>query len=161
MGWNSQLLVSLKQDQPDTLDHQEKCVMPAFQTTMKFVLSLFCVSTFKKQPRQVSNLRSPKPLFVTSRKPIRRAKPGTISHWVKDTLRLAGINTEVFSAHSTRGVSTSWTATRGVLIGDILRAANWSSRSTFEQLYYCPSTSATFLRTIFQSTQDERYFIAV
>ena len=108
---------------------------------MKFVLSLFCVSTFKKQPDKV--------------------KPGTIGHWIKDTLRLAGINTEVFSAQSIRGASTSWAATRGVPIGDILRAANWSSRSTFEQFYYHPSNSATFSRTILQSTQDERYFIAV
>ena len=111
--------------------------------------------------RQVCNLRNPKPLFVTSRRPIRRAKPGTIGHWIKDTLRLAGIDTEVFSAHSTRGASTSWAAARGVPIGDILRAANWSSRSTFEQFYYQPSNSATFSRTILQSTQDERYFIAV
>ena len=53
------------------------------------VLRLYIQETTK----QVSNLRSPKPLFVTSRKPIRRAKPGTIGHWIKDTLRLAGINT--------------------------------------------------------------------
>ena len=107
---------------------------------------------------QVRNLRQPKPLFVTSRKPIHRAKPGTIGHWIKDTLRLAGIDTEVFSAHSTRGASTSWAAARGVPIGDILRAANWSSRSTFEQFYYRPSNSTVYLRTILQSTQDERYY---
>ena len=32
--------------------------------------------------RQVSNLRSPKPLLVSSRKPMCRAKPGTIGHWI-------------------------------------------------------------------------------
>ena len=104
------------------------------------VLRLYIQAT----TRQVSILGGPKPLFITSRKPIRRAKPGTIGHWIKDTLRLAGINTEVFSAHSTRGASTSWAATRGVLIGDILRATNWSSRSAFEQFYYRPITLPLF-----------------
>ena len=118
------------------------------------VLKLYIQETAE----QVANLGQPKPLFVTSRKPIHRAKPGTIGHWIKDTLRLAGIDTEVFSAHSTRGASTSWAAARGVPIGDILRAANWSSRSTFEQFYYRPSNSTIYSRTILQSTQDERYY---
>ena len=94
------------------------------------VLRLYIQETI----RQVSNLRSPKPLFITSRKPMCSAKSGTIGHWIKDTLQLAGISTEVFSAHSIRGPSTSWAATRDIPIGDILRAANWSFRSTFEQL---------------------------
>ena len=75
----------------------------------------------QKTAEQVTNLGQLKPLFITSRKLIHRDKPGTIGHWIKDTLRLAGIDTEVFSAHSTRGASTSWVAARGVPIGNVLR----------------------------------------
>ena len=100
---------------------------------------------------------SPKPVFVTSRRPIHRAKPGTIGHWIKDTLRLAGVNTEAFSAHSTRSASTSHAATKGVPICDILRAANWSSSSTFERFYYRPTVSDNFQRAILQSNEETRY----
>ena len=74
--------------------------------------------------QQVANLSSPKPVFLTSRKPFRQARPGTIVHWIKDILHRAGVDTEVFSAHSTRSASTSWAATKGVPINDIMQAAN-------------------------------------
>ena len=52
-----------------------------------------------------------------------RARPGTIGHWMKDSLCLAGIKTEVITAHTTKG-APSWAAAKNVPIGDILRAAN-------------------------------------
>jgi len=39
----------------------------------------------------------------------------------------------------------------------ILKATNWSSQTTFEQYYFCPSTSATYTRTILQSITENRY----
>ena len=41
------------------------------------------------------------------------------------------INTQHFSAHSTRGAATSKAKFVGVSTKDILKAANWSSSSTF------------------------------
>ena len=110
---------------------------------------------------QAITLCNPKPVFVTSRKPFRKAKPGTIGHWIKDVLRMAGVDTEVFSAHSTRSASTSWAASKGVPINDILQAANWSSQTTFEQYYFHPTTPTTFARTILQSATENRYFNAL
>ena len=107
---------------------------------------------------QASSMRSPRPVFVTSRKPIHRAKPGTIGHWIKDTLSKAGVDTETFSAHSTRSASTSHAATRGVPVCDILKAATWSSQSTFERFYYRPNGSDSFQRAILQSTEETRYY---
>ena len=107
---------------------------------------------------QASSMRSPRPVFVTSRKPIHRAKPGTIGHWIKDTLGRAGVDTETFSAHSTRSASTSHAATREVPVCDILKAANWSSQSTFERFYYRPNGSDSFQRAILQSTEETRYY---
>ena len=107
---------------------------------------------------QASSMRSPRPVFVTSRKPIHRAKPGTISHWIKATLGRAGVDTKTFSAHSTRSASTSHAATRGVPVCDILKAANWSSQSTFERFYYRPNGSDSFQRAILQSTEETRYY---
>ena len=60
-----------------------------------------------KTAEQAVTAGSPKPVFLTSTKPFRRTKSGTIGHWIKDVLHMAGIDTEVFSAHSTRSSSTS------------------------------------------------------
>ena len=84
----------------------------------------------------VSNMKSPKPVFITSRKPFRRARPATLGHWIKDSLRSVGVDTERFSARSTRGASTSHAKMKGVPVTDILKVANWSSRSTFERFYH-------------------------
>jgi len=62
-------------------------------------LAVLCLY-LEKTAEQVASM-SLKPVFVTSRKPIHRAGPGTIGHWIKDTLRLAGIDTEVFPSHAT------------------------------------------------------------
>ena len=110
---------------------------------------------------EVTGISGQQPLFITSRKPFHRARPGTIGHWIKDVLQLAGIDTESFSAHSTRSASTSYAASKGVSISDILKAANWSSSSTFEQFYYRPNNSDTYSTTILQSTQVARYYCCI
>ena len=110
-----------------------------------------------KTTEQAAELSSPNSVFLTSRKPFRQARPGTIGYWIKDTLHMAGVDTEVFSAHSTRSVSTSWAAAKGIPINDILKATNWSSRTTFEQYYFYPTTSTIFTRMILQSTTVNRY----
>ena len=105
----------------------------------------------------VANFETPKPVFITSRKPFRRACPATIGHWIKDTLKAAGVDTERFTAHSTRSASTSQASTKGVPIADILKAANWSSSSTFERLYHCSSDPSAFARAVLQSRSNSKY----
>ena len=60
-------------------------------------------------------------------------RPVTIGHWIKDTLKMVGMDIERFTAHSTRSASTSQAQMKGVPVMDILRVANWISRSTFER----------------------------
>ena len=139
-----------------------KVLYPKFDSNREIcpvtVLHLY----MEKTAGQVASLGSPKPVFVTSRKPFRRARAGTIGHWIKDLLNTAGVNTEVFSAHSTRSASTSYAASKGVPINDILKAANWSSETTFEQYYHRSSTPSTFAETILQSTLNmNRYLVLV
>ena len=66
----------------------------------------------EKTTGQVASLGSPKPVFVTSRELSRQARAGTIGHWIKDLLITAGVNTEVFLAHSTRHASISYAASK-------------------------------------------------
>ena len=48
----------------------------------------------------------------------------------------AGIDTSIFKAHSVQSASASATADAGTTTNDILKAADWSSQSVFQKLYY-------------------------
>ena len=44
----------------------------------------------------------------------------------------------VYQGHSLRAAGTSAAAAAGVLVGNILKAAGWSSELTFARHYRCP-----------------------
>ena len=46
---------------------------------------------------------------------------------------LSGINTEVFTGHSTRSASTSKAKASGVSSNDIIKRVYWTQTSTFEK----------------------------
>ena len=56
------------------------------------------------------------------------ASKDTISRWIKQTMKAAGIDTTVFKPHSTRGAATS-------AIQEIMNTAGWRSDSTFTKFY--------------------------
>lgn len=74
-------------------------------------------------------------LFLGSVKPHSQVKGSTIGHWIKKTLDLAGVDTSIYSAHSTRGASASKAAKKGVPTDSILKTASWASESTFVRYY--------------------------
>lgn len=93
------------------------------------------------------------PLFLSVRKPHKPVKACTIGHWLKSVMSLAGVDTGVFSAHSTRGAATSKAKAAGVSIADIMKTANWSSPSTFSRFYHRPiePQSSQFGRSILRT----------
>lgn len=63
-----------------------------------------------------------------------------LSHWIVDVISCAysksGQSPPMgLTAHSTRGVATSWAAMRGVPLNDICAAASWASPTTFTRFY--------------------------
>lgn len=74
-------------------------------------------------------------LFVSYRKPHLAVTPSTIARWIKTILASAGIDITSFSAHSTRGASSSYAIEKGTPIDDVLKTANWRSESTFTKYY--------------------------
>ena len=80
-------------------------------------------------------------LFVSCRKPHHAVSAATIGRWLKEVLSAAGVDTEMFSAHSTRSASTTAAKTQGVSIKDIMGMAGWSRQSTFETYYHKPASS--------------------
>ena len=88
------------------------------------------------------------PIFIATRRPHRPVKPCTIGNWLKTVMAQAGIDTQQFTAHSTRGASTSKAKSSGVSTSDILRTANWSSSSTFTRFYHRPVQMGQFGRRV-------------
>lgn len=89
-------------------------------------------------------------LLLTSKKPYKAATPSTISRWIKNTLTESGINTTIFSSHSTRHASTSTAKSRGISLDIIRQTAGWTGTSqTFANFYNRPIISdPNFANTI-------------
>ncbi|KAJ8983767.1 hypothetical protein NQ317_006099 [Molorchus minor] len=79
-------------------------------------------------------------LFLTHKKPHKVATKQSLSRWVKETLKMAGIDTTLFQAHSTRHASTSTAHKQGVSIEAIMQAAGWTNKTTFTKFYQRPIT---------------------
>ncbi len=76
--------------------------------------------------------------FVSVNKPHKPIVSSTLSHWIKDCLLEAGVDSKVFKAHSTRGASTSAAARAGISIPEIINLGDWTRETTFKRFYYRP-----------------------
>jgi hypothetical protein len=74
-------------------------------------------------------------LFMGAVKPHRPVTSATVGRWIKLSLADSGIDTQIFSAHSTRGAASSKAAAAGVPVESIMQAAQWSRESTFAKHY--------------------------
>ena len=113
------------------------------------------VKYLKHYEKVTKNLRqkaenTPNLLFISYVKPHKPVRSVTIARWVKTVLSLAGID-GVFTAHSTRGASTSAAARAGVALSDIVEAADWSRESTFEKFYHRPTQKSAFTMGVLNS----------
>ncbi|XP_043481179.1 uncharacterized protein LOC122512464 isoform X1 [Leptopilina heterotoma] len=100
--------------------------------------SLICpVLSLKEYLERTSSLRGENKQFLLSfKKPYNPITTQTLSRWVKDVMTKSGINTEVFSAYSTRHAATSAAHRGGINIDTILKTAGWTEKSnTFAKFY--------------------------
>ena len=91
-------------------------------------------------------------LYVRPHKPVTSQR---LAHWIKDLLAEGGVDTNVFKAHSVRGVSTSAAAKKGVSISDILKTADWSGESTFRKFYYRDTAESSFTKKVLSVADTE------
>ena len=101
------------------------------------------VVTLKEYERRTATLRKQgkegsKPLLISFRKPHQPVSSSTIGRWLKKMLAQSGIDTTLFSAHSTRSAATSSAKAAGLSTSDIMKMAGWSRQSTFERFYHRP-----------------------
>ena len=80
-------------------------------------------------------------LLISFHKPYQAVSRDTIRRWIKQVLSNSGIDTNVFSAYSTRSASVSAANSKGVPLDKILLAGGWSHASTFSKYYNKPIVS--------------------
>ena len=87
-----------------------------------------CIETYISRTEK---LRSCSKLWRGVVTPFKAVSKDTISRWIKTMLNLAGIDTDKFSAHSTRMASTSKANCQGVGMETILRTASLETETNF------------------------------
>ena len=80
-------------------------------------------------------------LLISYQKPHKPVSTDTIARWLKTVLEKAGIDTNIFHAHSTRAASTSAAKTTKLSVNTIMDAAGWTNALTFSKFYDKPVVS--------------------
>ena len=97
------------------------------------------VTTLKEYSARTEDLRGHcKQLFISYLKHFHPVSRSTISRWVKEVMKAAGINVAKFKPHSTRSVSTSKASLCSVPLDQIMSAAGWTLATTFDRFYKKP-----------------------
>ena len=100
--------------------------------------SLICPAlALEMYVKKTSSIRGAKQrLLLSFKKPYNPITTQTFSRWIKNIMTKSGINTEEFSAYSTRYAATSAAHRGGVDIETILKTAGWTQKSkTFARFY--------------------------
>ena len=117
-----------------------------------------CVaSTLIKYMQVSSTLRGrTDKLFITTKKPHRAVSSQTISRWIKYTLSKSGIDTTIFSGHSTRHAATSAAHKNGISLDIIRKTAGWTAESKmFAKVYNRPIISQnSFTQAVLSKLQS-------
>ena len=108
--------------------------LPAFREDIR--LCIF--NTLTVYLNRTKSLRTGSKLFISVVKPHTAVSKDTIARWIKALLKIAGVDVNVFSAHSTRAAATSTAHRKGVAIASILQVAGWSNVQTFAKFYNKP-----------------------
>ena len=95
-----------------------------------------CLETYLDRTASLRNANNSTSLLLSTNRPHGPAAVATVGRWIKEQLQVAGIDTSIFSAHSTRGAAASKAAAAGVPIQTILDSGHWSRESTFARFYH-------------------------
>ncbi|XP_015123313.1 uncharacterized protein LOC107045524 [Diachasma alloeum] len=80
-------------------------------------------------------------LLISYKKPHNKVTAQTISRWIKEILKECGIDTEIFTAYSTRHASTSAAKRSGISVDLIKQTAGWTKKSkAFANFYHLELT---------------------
>jgi len=111
---------------------QPTLVLPFFDANPSLCAAR-CVLFYAEKTKSLENDDK---LFRSLTKESKSVTSQTISRWIKHALKNAGINTNVFGAHSVRHAATSHALKQGVSIDTIRERAGWSENSSVFARFY-------------------------
>ena len=85
--------------------------------------------------RKTKDVRKDNQLLISFSN-LKAVTTSTVARWLKAVLNLAGIDTNVFKAHSYRNASVSMAVRRGCSLQQVLKTADWKSAGNFRKFYY-------------------------
>ena len=98
---------------------------------------LCVVNAIKKYLDRTKNIRGKETrLFISIVSPHVAVGTQTLARWIKTMMNRAGVDVEMFKAHSTRHAATSAAFTRGLSIDKIKESADWSEKSQMFAKHY-------------------------
>ena len=113
--------------------HLPKTILPRWSDQ-----ALCPVSLFEFYIQRTQHIRGQeKQLLITSVNPHHKASRDSVARWIRDALKAAGIDTDYYKAHSSRGAAVS-KAYKSVPLNIVLDAAGWSNAQTFAKHYQKP-----------------------
>lgn len=116
-----------------------------------------CLREYEKRTKgfrtQVGSSKSNRLLlsYIRPHKPI---TSDTLSRWVVEFLKNAGVDTSVFKAHSTRSATSSAAIRNNCSLKDILALADWTTDSTFKRFYYRPVYNQPVVHNILSASSN-------
>ena len=129
--------------------HQgRKICLKAFPDNPKICI----IRTLKAYILKTKDIRTSSTLLISYVAPHRAVTSQTVSRWLTQALRLAGIPLH-YTGHSTRGASTSAAAEAGLPVADIMEAADWALSRTFEQFYHRDRSVSPFSSAVLNTHQ--------
>ena len=87
---------------------------------------------------RTASMRKCDVLLISFVKPHDAVSTDTIARWIRTVMTLAGVDTNVFKAHSVRSASVAKAKSCNIPIDDILSQAGWSKLETFRTYYDKP-----------------------
>ena len=133
---NSYTFIPIELQKHSRPSHQD---IPIRFVAYKINVNLSPVTTLKeylKQRERTSTINITQKIFVTHHEPIREADKETLSRWIKEIMKNAGINLNIFKPHNCWSASSSAAKKPGVSIEAILKKRQWSNCRTFQKYYY-------------------------
>lgn len=111
-----------------------------------------CLEDYLSVTKNIRESNELKYLFITHKRPHKRATAQTISRWIKEALAASGIDVTTFGAHSTRHAATSSARAAGLSVDSIRKTAGWTQNSqAFARFYNRPIIVDNFARSLFES----------
>ena len=97
------------------------------------------LTTLKAYMKETETLRNGEnKLFISFIKPNKAVSRDTISRWTKQVLTNSGIDTKMFTSHSTRAASATKAHQKEIPLDTILNTIGWESAKTFQKYYHKP-----------------------